>query len=84
MLAVFPARVSRVALGNEACRDHAVERAVQRSGAHFHCAPRVLFDLLHDVVAVALPAIEGQENMEDRRRKRPEHTPGRFDFTIYY
>jgi hypothetical protein len=46
-----------VALSGKARRDHAVER--------------VFFDLLDDVVAVALPPGEGEEDREDRLRERP-------------
>jgi hypothetical protein len=63
-LVVDPARIPGVAPGDKFGRDHAVKRAVQRSGAHFHRVLRVLLDLLHDVVAVALSAEESQEDME--------------------
>jgi hypothetical protein len=56
-LAVDPVRIPCVALGGKARRDHAVER--------------VFFDLLDDVVAVALPPGEGEEDREDRLRERP-------------
>jgi hypothetical protein len=40
-------------------------------GPIFRCALRVFLDLLHDVVAVPLPAMECQEeDMQERRRKR--------------
>jgi len=35
-----------------------------------HRASRVLTDLLHDVVPVAFPAVQGQENMKEGRCQR--------------
>src|SRR5439155_6104640 len=53
------ARVPRVALRHETGFDHAVQRTVQRSRAHFDSTLGVRLDLLHDVVAVPLLAAEG-------------------------
>src|ERR1700738_571250 len=58
------ARVLGVAFGNQARLDHAVERAVQRSRTHLHRVSRVRPDLLHDVVAVALLAEQGEQDVE--------------------
>ena len=61
---VNAARVLGIAFGNQARLDHAVERAVQRSRTHLHRVSRVRPDLLHDVVAVALLAEQGEQDVE--------------------
>ena len=61
---VDTARVLGVAPGDQARLDHAVERAVQRTRTHFHRTCRVRLDLLHDVVAVAFLAEQGEQDVE--------------------
>jgi hypothetical protein len=59
---VVDPRIPRVAVEDQAGRDH----AIKRSRTHLRCA-RVFPDLLHDVVAVPRPGMERQADMQDRR-----------------
>jgi hypothetical protein len=50
--------------------DHATDRAVESSRPHSYFALRILLDLFHDCVAVALSCGEREENMEHSRSQR--------------
>src|SRR5690242_12043070 len=51
---------------------HALERAIERAGAHLHLILAVLFDLLHDLVAVLLAGGEREQDVEHRRGERDQ------------
>jgi hypothetical protein len=72
-----------VARGDQACVDYAVWRSIACAWVHLHRAVRVLLDLLHDLVAVALSAVESREDMEDNRSERPRGLDLLMRYIIY-
>ena len=64
------ARRRAAASSISARRQHALNRAVERAGAHPDCALRRLFDVLRDRVAVALSVAQSEEDVQHDGRER--------------
>jgi hypothetical protein len=53
---------------NQLISEHAFDRAIQRPGPHVDVSQAILFDLLHDLIAMFFCLRQSQQNVKDRRR----------------